>query len=93
MKLIWIQLPTSAQVWLKSVLSVAVGGAIGAVTDMGLTAAHVVYWGSQSDTTQRAVFYYSRPLKAPPTKKDGTCAWGSVEHCVDIGGLSFWREA
>jgi len=38
MKLIWIQLPTSAQVWLKSVLSVAVGGAIGAVTDMGLAA-------------------------------------------------------
>lgn len=58
-----------------------------------LTAAHVVYWGSQSDTTHGAVFYYSRPLKAPPLKHDGTCAWGSVAHCVDIGWLSFWREA
>lgn len=37
-KLVSFQLPTGAQVWLKSVISVAVGGAIGAITDMGLAA-------------------------------------------------------
>lgn len=58
-----------------------------------LTAAHVVYWGSQTDITGGACFYYSKPLTSPPRKHDGTLAWGSVAHCIDIGGLSFWREA
>lgn len=57
------------------------------------TAAYVVHAGSQPDITQGAVFYYSKPLKSPPMKKDGTCAWGSVASTVVIGGLSFWREA
>lgn len=62
------------------------------VWDACYTAAYITYWGSQRDITDGAVFYYSKPLKAPPRKKDGTLAWGSVEHTVDLGGLSFWKE-
>lgn len=58
-----------------------------------LTAAHVVYWGSQSDTTQRAVFYHDVSLAGPPEKKDGSCAWGDVLKTLQIGKLVFYREA
>lgn len=56
------------------------------------TAAYTVENGTQPDLTSGAVFYYSLPLTQPPTRKDGTLAWGSVEHTVTIGGLSFWKE-
>lgn len=38
LKLISIQIPTAWQVWVKSIVSVAVGGAIGALTDMSIAA-------------------------------------------------------
>lgn len=37
------------------------------------------------DPTNDAVFYFSRPLIAPPH------AWGNVEHAATIGGLKFYR--
>lgn len=43
------------------------------------------------DPTNDAVFYFSLPLTSPPLKKDGTCAWGNVEHAASIGGLQFYR--
>lgn len=60
--------------------------------DACFTAAYTVLNGSQPDVTDGAVFYYSLPLTQPPTHKNGTVAWGSVEHAVTLGGLSFWKE-
>jgi hypothetical protein len=36
------------------------------------------------DPTDLAVFYYSKPLTAPPA------AWGNVENTANIGGLHFY---
>lgn len=47
----------------------------------------------EADPTGNAVFYFSRPLTAPPKKEDGTCAWGNVEHSATIDGLQFYRIA
>lgn len=55
-------------------------------------AASAVYDGTQPDVTNGAVFYFSLPLTEPPKKKDGSCAWGRVEHTVTLDGLSFWKE-
>ena len=49
-------------------------------------AAAKVYFGDTDDLSKGAVFYFSRPLIAPPN------AWGDVEHTADIGGLHFYRE-
>lgn len=40
---------------------------------------------AEPDPTGGAVFYYSKPLTAPPK------AWGNVQHAADIGGLHFYR--
>lgn len=50
-------------------------------------AAATVYFGESPDVTNGAVFYFSRPLIAPPN------AWGNVQHTADIGGLHFYRES
>lgn len=39
---------------------------------------------AEADVTNGAVFYFSRPLLAPPL------AWGLVRHTATIGGLQFW---
>jgi spore germination cell wall hydrolase CwlJ-like protein len=41
--------------------------------------------GIGPDLSRGAVFYYSRPLSAPPH------AWGEVYHSATIGGLEFYR--
>lgn len=39
------------------------------------------------DTTDGAVFYYSRPIEAPPH------AWGAVTQTLQAGGTWFFKEA
>jgi spore germination cell wall hydrolase CwlJ-like protein len=42
---------------------------------------------NEPDTTCGAVWYFSRPLTAPPKQ------WGKVEHSATIGGFQFYRIA
>jgi N-acetylmuramoyl-L-alanine amidase len=50
-----------------------------------LELAEEVVSGRAVDPTGGAVFYFSKPLTAPPA------AWGNVKHCVDVGELHFYR--